>query len=460
MTELNRTGKPRESPLFADPSNITTRKARFRSSVKDFKPRMLPILAPAISASGGGRSTEKKSIELEGFSPKEDNPRVDYELDQDPEVNKVGGKADKIADSNVDIEPFPLNPFESNRKPNEKYIELKKISSLDAIPKLIASQDDEIHASNITSDIQLNRQGLVSRARGNLECLCDSTDLVVLQCGDDLQHVIVDVEQIIDDVEQVIDRSGSADIEEENCRLKTGTRRDRLRGILKAANNDPNDNEQLPGMVSLDEEDDNKIIRFLYKGRVYGYPHSSGTTLSNYFHFVRNNHPLLAIFFSHRLHPFTKKRRLIVFFCVLCIAYTLSVVLLSNFYFDETSICSIGCLRYNNSTAVSNACHCLGGSNGGRTCESYDMMCQHWSPTMLSAISALILVVYGSFLQFVSSCGCLQGIEFVQSYCICCKNTAETLGGYILSFFAGNLNTSYRTIISLNYSSRYLIHFL
>ena len=101
-------------------------------------------------------------------------------------------------------------------------------------------------------------------------------------------------------------------------------------------------------------------------------------------------------------------------------------------------MCSVGCVKnLINITGVSDACECIGGSNNGRSCSSYDIMCQHFSPLMLSAISALILVVYGSVLQLFSSCGCLQGNEFLQIYCSCFKTAAEELGAYTMLLFIG-----------------------
>ena len=111
-------------------------------------------------------------------------------------------------------------------------------------------------------------------------------------------------------------------------------------------------------IVAISESDDNRVIRFLYKNRVYGFPKSNGTISSNYWHFVRNNHPFFSLFLSHKLHPFPKKNRLIVFFCVSVIfefiyiyilhsksksmptffkvmAYAISVALLDNYYFNK-----------------------------------------------------------------------------------------------------------------------------
>jgi hypothetical protein len=126
--------------------------------------------------------------------------------------------------------------------------------------------------------------------------------------------------------------------EEKPNAVCTGPHKKKLRSILNSVNNAPNRYSGIPDrIVALSTDDENKVIRFLNKGRVYGFPNSDGSTFSNYFHYVRNNHPLFAIFLSHPLHPFTKKSRLIVFFCVLCLAYSLSVALLSNYYFHDVS---------------------------------------------------------------------------------------------------------------------------
>ena len=88
---------------------------------------------------------------------------------------------------------------------------------------------------------------------------------------------------------------------------------------------------------AISENDENKVIRFLYKGRVYGYPNTNGSLISNYLQYIRNNHPVLSICLAHKLHPFTKKSRVIVFFCVSILAYALSVALLQNYYFSEVN---------------------------------------------------------------------------------------------------------------------------
>jgi hypothetical protein len=59
--------------------------------------------------------------------------------------------------------------------------------------------------------------------------------------------------------------------------------------------------------------------------------------VSNYFRFVLNRHPLFGLICHHRLHPFTTKKRVIVFLCSLSFAFVLSVGMLEKMYFREVS---------------------------------------------------------------------------------------------------------------------------
>ena len=90
-------------------------------------------------------------------------------------------------------------------------------------------------------------------------------------------------------------------------------------------------------VVSVDESNENKIIRFLLSERVFGYPHSDGTWSSNYKHYVMNNHPGLSLILSHPLHPYTKKSRFVVFVCLLLFAVTLSFVFWDTNYAPQVS---------------------------------------------------------------------------------------------------------------------------
>jgi len=92
-------------------------------------------------------------------------------------------------------------------------------------------------------------------------------------------------------------------------------------------------------------------------------------------------------------------------------------------------------------------------------------MCNHWSPIILSTVCAIVLVIYGSFLRFISSCGCLQGQEFIQINCITCKSLTELFGGYILTLFTtlscllvcGVYALTYSEIDSLTVTKTFLI---
>jgi hypothetical protein len=66
-------------------------------------------------------------------------------------------------------------------------------------------------------------------------------------------------------------------------------------------------------------------------------------------------------------------------------------------------------------------------------------MCDKMSPAAFSAISAIILVIYSSFLTIFASCGCVKGNEFLLSYCNYCKIFIEFFGGQVLSVFFGTL---------------------
>ncbi len=68
---------------------------------------------------------------------------------------------------------------------------------------------------------------------------------------------------------------------------------------------------------------------------VYGYPKTDGSVFSNYLSFMLQQHPLLSICCAHRLHPFSRQKRLVVLFCVLAFAFFISVALLDNFYYDQ-----------------------------------------------------------------------------------------------------------------------------
>lgn len=104
----------------------------------------------------------------------------------------------------------------------------------------------------------------------------------------------------------------------------------------------------------VDPHDENAVVRHLISGRgiiqlyfsiihsfdlsfsmfyvwcsVYGYPHTYGGRLSNFRYYVQYNHPLLSIYFTHPLHPFSRRQRFIVFLCALSFAVCFSFILMA-----------------------------------------------------------------------------------------------------------------------------------
>jgi hypothetical protein len=113
------------------------------------------------------------------------------------------------------------------------------------------------------------------------------------------------------------------------------------------------------------------------KALVYGYPHSDGSLLSNYIRFVAHQHPLLSIFFCNSKHPYSRQKRLIVLFCVLCFAFMVEIALLDNFYYENVifllhfdfnyDLFLVSSLKYK---VCREGCHnvngiCTGGENDG-----------------------------------------------------------------------------------------------
>jgi len=188
-----------------------------------------------------------------------------------------------------------------------------------------------------------------------------------------------------------------------------------------------------------DSNDENAVIKFLVSERVYGYPGTSGGMLSNYCSFVCNTHPLLSICFSHKKHPYTKRKRLLVYFLVLIFAIFVSFLLLRTYYLDKLSVCKAGCNKQTVKQADGTYQNtCIGGSNSGLSASSYDSECHYYSPLLLSAATGAVLVPYAAFLKFFSTCSCLQGKAFFQEDCCGTRVKAfvEYIGGKTLTFFS------------------------
>lgn len=191
-----------------------------------------------------------------------------------------------------------------------------------------------------------------------------------------------------------------------------------------------------PLEVCIDESDELHLIRFLHSGRVYGYPHTTGTRFSNYIRFVANNHPLLSICFVHSKNPYGVKQRVHVFFCVASLAILLNFVLLKTQYVHEVAICTAGCLR----TSTTSDTTCSGGYNNGMEANEYLKRCALYSPSAVSALVGFILLPYGTFLRFVATCGCTQGRLFFIDHCV-----GKTLKAWI-DYFGGILMVLFMTL--------------
>ena len=85
-------------------------------------------------------------------------------------------------------------------------------------------------------------------------------------------------------------------------------------------------------IVAVDENDENAVVRFLLSNRVYGYPNSDGSVISNYGLFILNNHPLVSIFFANKHHPYNTKKRFIVFICIISFAIGLAYLFFNTSY--------------------------------------------------------------------------------------------------------------------------------
>ena len=148
-------------------------------------------------------------------------------------------------------------------------------------------------------------------------------------------------------------------------------------GTPSSSTGNTSTSQQLP--MALDPQDEKSLIRFLVSDRVYGYPHTSGTMLSNYVRFVMNKHPLLSIFLHNRRDPFNTVKRFIVFVCTLCACVYFSYLLLSTTFVYQIAVCRDGCTSTNTNNI------CLGGASDGISSSSYFNACKYYSPWMLSA---------------------------------------------------------------------------
>ena len=201
-------------------------------------------------------------------------------------------------------------------------------------------------------------------------------------------------------------------------------------------------------ITSISEEDENAVIRFFLSQRVYGYPKSNGTMCSNYCCFIRQNHPFLSICLLDRRNPYTAKQRVIVFYCVSCLAIVLSYIILHTNAITALAICKAGCKIELDK--------CIGGPNDGYSYIEYSKRCSVYSPQSVSVAIGVALLPYGSLLRFCSVCSCLQGRTLFQSNILGerMKGFIEWLGGSIMTFFVLAATTMVLYVVGECWSGR------
>ena len=72
---------------------------------------------------------------------------------------------------------------------------------------------------------------------------------------------------------------------------------------------------------------------------------------------------MISLFLVHPKHPFTRKKRVIVFLCVLAFAFFVEIALLDSLYYPSYKTCSNGC---NEIDGI-----CEGGENDGMKHSKY-----------------------------------------------------------------------------------------
>ena len=197
---------------------------------------------------------------------------------------------------------------------------------------------------------------------------------------------------------------------------------------------DVNDENVEGSIVCLSDNEEDRVIRFLYKQKVYGFPSSDGSMLSNFWHYFKNGHPLFSICLCHRLNPYSKRSRAIVYFCMTSMAYCLTVGLMETDYFMDNNICKAGC---DVTTDSSGECACSGGMNDGRSCSSFNYLCEYVSPITIGALCGAIVAIYGAVLRAFATLGCCQGMRLLQTRCVLFINFVNNFGGHVLTFFLG-----------------------
>ena len=203
---------------------------------------------------------------------------------------------------------------------------------------------------------------------------------------------------------------------------------------LSEVNPDADSNNE-DNIVCIPDEDKDRIIRFLYKQKLYGFPKSNGDSLSNFWQYFKNDHPLFSICLCHKLNPYTKRNRAIVYFCVTSMAYCLTFGLMETDFIMDNNVCEAGC---NATTSGSDGeCACSGGMNDGKSCSEFNNLCDFVSPIAVGALCGVLVVIYGAILRAFATFGCCHKSRFLQTNCASCIDVTNVFGGHVLTFFLG-----------------------
>ena len=201
--------------------------------------------------------------------------------------------------------------------------------------------------------------------------------------------------------------------------------------------------ESKPVVVAVQANDHTAVVRFLVSGKVFGFPKTNGSFCWNWYRFVCNEHPLLTIWMQHPWHPFTKRRRVVVLYNIICMAFFVTVVLMSETYFPELRRCEDGCESTYTTDDDGGELMCGNGSGGNTNtpAKEYDDSCYFYAPYLVSFVASCIIIPFGTFLRIMATCSCLAGNDWEDRYCLkSVKRWAQKFGGNML-FYATCVTT-------------------
>ena len=184
---------------------------------------------------------------------------------------------------------------------------------------------------------------------------------------------------------------------------------------------------------AVDANDRQAVIRHLASGHVYGYPNTNGGFFSNLLAFFYNEHPLLSLFLSHKLHPLTRNRRIVILCCTVIFAFFMTSFMYEQNVWPQMRRCNHGCDNIFERNGVE-YCGKGSGDNKGYRVSDFDKDCDVIPPWLCTFIISCFVVPYGYLLRFVAMCGCIQGFDW-ENKCWAFKTTIERVGSNILAYF-------------------------